>query len=894
MQGLTRPTIIKDCVMNQDQNVSKTTQELTSFLDDVQPVTSSREIAAAPTQDSGIETTEHDVVRILQRPALIKQGNLSSADLASVFDISFPEALITLNSNKLMKLNYFTYLRASIKVRLVVNSQPFQAGRYYLCFAPFESYSNRGMYAYPANVTGYPGVELDLSAHQSVELKIPYVSPLSHYNLVQGTSTMGELFLRPLSPVTAGTVPSTCGYSLYAWFEDIELSLPTGVPCKTPAAQVLGDFSRLKKKMGFGGSGGGNIDSRESGFISSTARTFARGASYRPVKWLAGAAAGVAESEGFSKPSDEDQPSPIVNLPSRGYTHMDNKDQGLKLAATASNSLPVPKALFSTDQDEMDISYIVSRSCLLFPTRPLGITSTDSGNILWKTSDAVGAVLKRWPVTPSYMGAPTAQNSRAPTLCAYVASLFEYWSGSMEYRISVVKTAFHSGRLRLTYYPGVLLADLANAVPENAYNVVLDLAESSETSVAIPYNNNQTWSSTAVMKNASGVWVPNAESMGYFEITVLNPLLIVSDNVASTVEILVGMSAGKDMRFAVPTTNNICPVVQVHGETQEVEQQEGGNAAVPMFHTRWSKGEGEQLSIGEEILNLRQLTRRFVDVAFLWPMSFWASGSTIAIVPNSSGFIDTGSSVQSISFDTANFGRRLPNAATITTAQTTDLINATVSSSASLSPGTPLNVGDSQPVNLLNLISQLYRFYTGSRRYKFFQGIDTTPALFPVYNGTAVTANAVTSYEQPRKMLTAAISNISTSSAPGYPTASTGVGNFAPSALTHTVRMDLNGVMEVEVPFYNVTPFAVVNSLSSGSTTYGQVNNRKGLTVTRGMNPHMSASQFWGNAATGAAQQRFTTPLQNVMVKTAAGDDFTFGYLVGAPAVQFNPPIFQV
>jgi len=892
--GLTLSVQVNHSVASSNQEQSITKEEITKFVDDVSPVVSQKETASAGIlQDPARELRDHTIVDVLQRPVLVSQGSLTSSDLGPVFSLSFPEALITLGSNKLQKLNYFTYLRANVKVRLVVNAQPFQAGRYYLCFAPFETYSDRMMTGYCANVTGYPGVEVDLSAHQAVELKIPYCSPLSHYNLVQGTSTMGELYLRPLSPLASGASSTDCGYSLYAWFEDIELSLPTGVPVKEPpVAQVGVDFQRMKKK--FMGMSTGKSDSKESGFISSSLKSFSRAQTYRPVKWLAGAAAGVAESEGFSKPSQVEAPDAIANIPAKGFTHADGLDHSTKLATTANNSLPVPKTLFSSDIDEMDINYVAGKMTLLFPSRPLGVVSNDGGNIIWDVAHPANHLLKRFPVTPTYMGQMSPSNSFSPTLCAYVASLFEYWAGSMDYRFSVVKTAFHSGRLRIAYYPGVALTDLTAPVRENAYNVVLDLSESSETSMHIEYNNNKLWARTAPDLNTGTSWRPNDHSMGYIEITVLNPLRAVNSSVSDKVEIMVGMAAGPDMRFARPTPDSICPVAQVHGETQEVQQVEEGKMAPPLFQTSWKAGMGEELSMGEEIRSLRQLTRRFTEYANLWPASSLASGEDPYVYQFSDATFDVyddAPSVISVEFDTAYFGRRMSNEATPLTTRFCDLMGATVATNSTPS-GVLLSVGEYSTCTLFHLISHLYRFYTGSTRFKAFQGTNTEGTLTPVYFGE--TWGYVGGAQPMQNRSLAAVSRLTGTNfsitPPTALNAFTRVGN----RYKHIVKSDLNGVMEVEVPWMNTTPFAVVTSLTNASTTYGEVNDRTILTIQKGPSPRYGNTVTWLNGTNGLVPLRGNFPLNALQIKIAAGDDFTFGYLVGAPPVQFNPTRFYI
>lgn len=120
----------------------------------------------------------HDIHSILNRPVKVHEGEFNSTftNLA----LKFPDVIFQKSANVVRKLDFFTFFRANVKIRIIFNATPFMSGRYWLFFAPFDVVSNRGaMLDNLPNCTGFPGVEIDISSNDPVELKIPYCSPLS-------------------------------------------------------------------------------------------------------------------------------------------------------------------------------------------------------------------------------------------------------------------------------------------------------------------------------------------------------------------------------------------------------------------------------------------------------------------------------------------------------------------------------------------------------------------------------------------------------------------------------------------------------------------------------------------------------------------------------------------
>lgn len=115
------------------------------------------------------------------------------------------------------------------------------------------------------------------------------------------------------------------------------------------------------------------------------------------------------------------------------------------------------------------------------------------------TMDGTGCVSTICAAKPAYLQA-TGVVSRtildtAP--CEYVSQLFQYWRATICFKISVVKTAFHTGRLEIFFDPGMYITKGTSIEPDlskyrdvdttNNYRYIMDLTNDTEITIRIPY-----------------------------------------------------------------------------------------------------------------------------------------------------------------------------------------------------------------------------------------------------------------------------------------------------------------------------------------------------------------------------------------------------------------------
>lgn len=616
-----------------------------------------------------------------------------------------------------------------------------------------------------------------------------------------------------------------------------------------------------------------------------------------PLSWVS--RIGSIVSAGYSKPTDVAKPNPFYNIPAKGFTHGEDFDGSVSLGVIPDNSIGVEPGIFSSSIDELNIPFIAKKSCYL---------RTDS----WTTT-STGKIFSVF-VSPGI--ATIVGQAYQPTLLAYLASMFKFWHGGLRYRISVAKTGFHTGRLRISYHPAALTTG-ATYPADNAYSWILDLSVSSEIDIEIPYVSTKPWLISDLFdQNNSNPYGPSTAisavvgsnnlnfCTGVLQIEVLNQLRA-AGQASNTVEILTWISASDDIEFSVPNFSSFRPcssaltfeqprfirskreaVEEIEepeleeeqieneilyrikreleesdedilseeigenvtenddddsNEDLEIEAQAFQNITDASMHlgqldgTEFTRifgapnafGNSHMLTMGEKIDNLRVLIKRFTPIAY-------KAGTANSITPST------------VVFDPAYFGTLAPQ-------------SSVYDVPINLYSGSTVVGSYTNTLSPIEYISKIYRFYRGSRRYKAVLGNgstgDSTIMNFAVqgYLGAQVRVNGAVN--PPRILLSTEPPNVSFDTS----------GRFA-----HFVDGVNNKICEVSAPFFSSTPIQVISN---------------GTTLPQADDYCMRFFVYFNSLANASNQSK------PMVFYQAAGDDFNFGYLIGAPLLKRIAPV---
>lgn len=570
--------------------------------------------------DNCIPDDPHSLIQFLSRPIILKQGAWASTssrgDVLSY--MKFPQDLfgnqdgaafqVTQNLNK---VDGFVAMKAKVRIRVEVNSQPFQAGVLMMHYIPYADYMNSHTQwiatSSSANTTAASGcahVLMNLANTTSMEFVTPYISPFLFFNLASGQGSFGHVVLSVASALSSAAANSA-SYTIWANFEDVQLRYPTDAPTTKQYAQVGAEIANRTRRGAISAAVGGVGRA-----VSDVLPYVGLGWLSSPARMLSNTAEHVLNILGFSKPTVEAPNTIVKSSPTRYMLNADGADTSHKLGLCANNELATISGWAGTDHDEMRLDYVVARPnyCRAFN---------------WSTEGSADDSLFSMPVSPLWTQAASARGAnnyaRETTLThvAKVASMFALWRGTMVYTFHVAKTQFHSGRLRISFRPYVY--DMTKStdtkyinMPAYAYTEEIDLSAGTTFTFRVPFVSVRPWMHTQYNLDTTIVSGDARNcATGTIQVSIINPLMAAS-TVSSTIEALVFVHM-EDAQFAVPNKSMYLPygtpnVAQV-GSAKVVRTVESSqNMDIPLREVSLAPYSS---CIGETHASLRQLLKRF-------------------------------------------------------------------------------------------------------------------------------------------------------------------------------------------------------------------------------------------------------------------------------------------
>ena len=474
---------------------------------------------------------EHSLKTWLSRP--FRYGNFqyttSTGANSELFAINIFKDLMS-KPYYAEKLHGFYGLRATLHVRLQCNATRFDAGRLLLTYSPtvYDVETQLQLDRSLAARTQLPRVDLDINADSEVTLTVPYISDAPFY-VFEGNSYAGHIAVAAYTAMRS-TSNTQVRCTIFTHLTDVELFWPSFI---TPQSGING--GRVKR---------GNHSTEQVGLhrpvssglglIKSGTKMLSTipvvGQYIAPLSWAASVGQKLAMAMGYSKPPSHARQAVAVQYlnnmaTSSGY------DYSQPMGMMEDNSLQVCRGLGGSDLDHMDIMY------------PLSIP-TYFATFNWSISDAAGTQKYTQLQAPGWYDVGLTNGFYQTTPLSFFSRLFSYYRGSINITVKIVKTEFHTGRLRLWYSPNSSPSE-DNGDTNYLYSSIIDLKEANEFMVTIPYMGKDLYGTVRANEGATN-----------WGITVINPLSAPT-TVSSTVTVLMEVSAAPDFEFAVPRPSNL-------------------------------------------------------------------------------------------------------------------------------------------------------------------------------------------------------------------------------------------------------------------------------------------------------------------------------------------------
>jgi len=549
-----------------------------------------------------------DILDYLARPFIAETGTLASTDSRTTFSwvSPFKNKMVSTNTTYYYrKLAGYHMIRCTLNLRLQVNANKFQSGRYILAWLPTGGGSSQNqmmgeyqqMHAYSLyQITQLPHCEIDINRETSTEISIPFMNCFQGYPLMNLLSNktwndVGYYRLIPYVPLGSASGSTTAGYVIWMWLTDVELSgvafpesgwrFESGSLSETNKGEQGPVESTLKKV-----SKSANIVSRIPLLSSFT----------KPLSWVTNILGDAAHVWGWSSPVTQKAVERVVSMP-MGYMACSNVNRAsYPLSLSVDNELSTAPGFAGKDVDELSISYFVSIPTFIYDA------SFTTSNV--KDDVLFSAILS----LPAFK--TTFTDGSITTTCfstvTFAAAHFDYWRGSLKFKFKIVKTEFHTGRLMLivAYDHSRLGLTPTATVGTSQYGLrtIIDIREQTEFCCTVPFM-------------ALSNWARYVDKIGDIKLVVLDPL-VAPATVTSSIDILVEIAGGDDFEVAYPTIATGYPITPVCGYQYQSGDLNGNEDLLsddylggvkPVSHPTIDA----EYCMGEKILSLRSLFKRF-------------------------------------------------------------------------------------------------------------------------------------------------------------------------------------------------------------------------------------------------------------------------------------------
>lgn len=557
------------------------------------------------------DTTDLGLEKFLARPVKIATYQWG---VGSVFSQSIdPWTAFFENKRVGNRISNYNLLRVDrMKIKVVINGNPFLYGRVMVNYRPYEVYDESWLPTSDAKFvqkSQMPKIFLDPTTSQGGEMSLPFFFHRNYLNVPDGDwSQLGVLEFDLLNLLRhANDTSESVTISVFAWVEGVSMSVLTGVNASGLIAQAGEETDEANSK----------------GFISGPATSVAKLA--RSLTTVPGigkfamatdvtstAIAGMAKVFGYSRPNLTAEPHRFI---------------GRTTGNLAVGTLPVNEEKITLD-DKQELS---------IDPRISGIGPEDTMNILtiakkesylcrfgWAESSPPETLLYNLRVSPMlYASEGASPKAYCLPALATAAMPFEFWTGTINFRFQVVCSAFHKGRLKLVYDPQYLPSD-------TEYNVqsleIIDISEKNDFTVSISLGQDRTlldvnFDSINDGHAASRFVSFGSGSNGVLGVYVVNELTTPNAVVPNDVEVNVFVSAGDDFEVFVPGDGIeqfvFTPQAGVENPAMENGESSDKNAPEQMMSQSigLSSVENRNLHtvfVGESVKSFRTLLKRFV------------------------------------------------------------------------------------------------------------------------------------------------------------------------------------------------------------------------------------------------------------------------------------------
>jgi hypothetical protein len=459
-----------------------------------------------------------------------------------------PWSLFFENKRVSNRINNYNLLQSDLCVKIAVSGNGFNAGRMLAYYTPLFSTDRTqqprsGEARDLVLASQRMHLWLNPTTSQGGVMKLPFVYPANALQISKREwDHMGTLnFAAATTLAQANKGPTPLTITVFAWAENIKLSVPT-----LTNMGALSPQANEAEAMSSGPiSGPANVVANVAGALKSVPQISGLATTTQAAAKMVSS---TAQALGFSKPNSLAETT-IARVGAIGNgTNANTVDTSVKLTYDAKAETTIDSAAvgIKSDPDEMSILKMAQHESYIaqFEWDPAAASET----LLWNThvhptcSQVIGNYPGRQICMPAVAG---------------VAFPFEFWRGTLKYRFQVVGTAFHRGRLKISWDP---LPTGGKSESNVQYTHVLDIGESKDFTIEVGWGSGTAYNRVGKTFFPAGDNIPISNEMagmsnGILQVHVLNKLTV--PYLMDPIKVLVSVSAGDDFEVAAPSRDKL-------------------------------------------------------------------------------------------------------------------------------------------------------------------------------------------------------------------------------------------------------------------------------------------------------------------------------------------------
>lgn len=550
------------------------------------------------------DTHDAELADFFARPVKIAEYEWAiGSGLFQQFD---PWSLYLENPRVSNRIANFNMLRCKIHLKFVINANGFMYSRVLTSYLPFSNWDSltESSVLFPNDAvqeSQMPHIFLNPTTSTGGEMVLPFMWHRNNvYIPTSEWDNLGRITLRSLGTLKhANGATGVATISVFAWAEDMALNVLTSVDPSTMVPQM-----GLETEID---------EANKTGIVSGPATAVANVASALSVipeiapfsmatARAASAIAGVAKAFGYSRPAQTRDNCPIKPVATSSLALTTVPDTVQRLTLDDKQELTIDPRIAGLDgEDTLSLKKIASTESYL--------TSFD-----WAVGTAPGSLLWNARVDPCTFAYDGVKKYHFPA-CCMAALPFKYWTGTMKFRFQIMSSAYHKGRLKVSYDPNWVADEEFNTM----YTRVVDLA--SETDFTISVSNGQDVTllehhipgeDSVTQLYSTSRYLSKEAGNGVLAISILNELTTPNSTVNNDISINVFVSAGDDFEVYVPTQKFASYVYKPQGGFEQMDAQSGEEVVPDSFAADQDKPEHEMsVSIGPTMDSLDKVNTVF-------------------------------------------------------------------------------------------------------------------------------------------------------------------------------------------------------------------------------------------------------------------------------------------